>query len=84
MKILFFIAVVLAIITSGCTDKSTARRVLSSNGYTNIRLGGYCWFSCSEDDVVSTSFTAISPAGFEVSGCVCEGLFFKHATIRFE
>lgn len=68
---------------SACTAPETATRVLESNGYKNISITGYSWFSCGEDDTFSTGFEAVGPTGNSVKGTVCSGLF-KGATLRFE
>lgn len=68
---------------SGCTDQRTARRVLEQQGYTDIRVGGFDPFACSDDDTYSTKFTATTPYGARVSGVVCSSQFFKGATVRF-
>jgi hypothetical protein len=60
-------------------DVATA--LLTREGYTNIRIGGYAWWSCSEDDYYKTKFTA-TKNGVEAEGVVCGG-FFKGSTIRF-
>ena len=73
-----------AMLITGCTDPSTAQRVLSQNGYTDIQIKGYNFFSCSKDDTVHTGFSAKSPNGTIVEGTVCSGLLFKNSTIRFE
>ncbi|MBL5927801.1 hypothetical protein [Enterobacter asburiae] len=78
------LALLLILLATGCTDPDGAVKVLSDNGFTNIKTGGYGWLSCSsEDDVYSTEFTATSPNGNSVKGAVCKG-FFKGSTIRFE
>jgi len=69
---------------SGCTDPQTARRVLTQNGYTDVRITGYNWLSCGRDDTYHTGFIAKSPNGSTVEGTVCGGFFFKNSTIRFE
>jgi hypothetical protein len=74
----------LVALTAACSDPDGARRVLEEQGYTDVRTGGYAFFSCSEkSDDYATSFQATSPAGHEVSGAVCKG-FFKGSTIRFD
>ncbi len=78
---LHLIALVAITLLAGCSDRKTATRVLTNNGYTDIRIEGYRLFACSEDDTFSTGFTASSPAGMTVRGVVCSGLF-KGATIR--
>lgn len=71
------------LLLSACTDPDTARRVLAENGYTDIQIGGYAAWSCSEGDDYATEFTATSPVGRPVRGAVCSG-WFKGATIRFD
>lgn len=68
---------------SGCTNSSDAHRALESSGYTDVRITGYDFFACSEDDFFHTGFAAKNPNGVEVQGTVCSGLLFKNATIRF-
>ena len=68
---------------NGCTDTGTAQRVLQQNGYKDISIEGYAFFSCGKDDWYSTKFEATSPNGSHVEGAVCSGLLFKNATIRF-
>jgi len=84
MKRIALGALVACALLVGCTDGDGAKRVLEGAGYTNIVTGGYAGFSCSDDDMVATSFTAIGPTGIEVSGAVCRGLIFKNATIRLD
>ena len=82
----------------GCTDETRSRKILESSGFTNIELHGHAFFSCSDDDSVTTggsprtdpapsdgntSFTALGPKGNIVSGAVCCG-YLKDCTIRFE
>ena len=77
----------LAIITflglAACSDPDNARRILESNGYTVIEIGGYAMWHCSEDDTFATKFVALSPSGQRVTGAVCSG-WFKGGTIRFD
>lgn len=65
----------------GCDDPSTARRVLTDAGFTEIHTHGYAWWSC-HDDTFATKFTARNPAGTVVSGAVCSNWVFG-AHIRF-
>ncbi|VVE90292.1 hypothetical protein [Pandoraea bronchicola] len=75
------LAALLALL-SACTDPDTARRALEGAGYTDVRIGGYSYFGCSEKDSFSTAFTAKGPTGVPVSGAVCSNVIFKNATIR--
>lgn len=82
-RILISVAFVLFIV--GCTDNENAQRILQQNGYTQIQMTGYNFFSCSESDTYHSGFRALSPDGkHTVTGTVCAGLFFKNSTIRFE
>lgn len=69
---------------AACTDEPNAQRILEANGFTNIEMTGYSFFSCSEKDAQSTGFIATGPTGKQVKGSVCSGIFFKNSTIRFE
>lgn len=78
------IAVVAMCVLAGCTNPEHAERTLNGAGYTTIKLDGYDWLNCSEDDFYHDRFTAVGPTGQPVSGVVCSGLFFKSATIRLD
>jgi hypothetical protein len=67
----------------GCTDEDSTRRILTSQGYTDIKIEGYSFTGCSKDDGVRTEFTARSPIGTYVQGVVCCGLLFKNCTVRW-
>ena len=78
------LALLLILLATGCTDPDGAVKVLSDNGFTNIKTGGYAWMLCSsKDDAYATEFSATSPIGNSVKGAVCKG-FWKGSTIRFE
>lgn len=79
------IAVIMIVgVLAGCTDPQGAERTLKGAGYSDIKTGGFSWFSCGKEDGYSTSFTAKGPTGIEASGAVCRGLLFKNSTIRTE
>ncbi|MFE9084871.1 hypothetical protein ACQKKG_08300 [Brevundimonas sp. NPDC003935] len=80
MKRTIIVAAALAL--SACTAPTQSREVLLDAGYSNIEIGGYDWFGCSEDDALRTKFKATGPTGRKVEGVVCAGMFFKGATIR--
>jgi len=80
-KILVAIAALVAL--GACTDADNARRALSTAGYSDIRIEGYAWFGCSEDDTFATRFKAKGPSGVEASGQVCSG-WLKGSTIRLD
>ena len=81
-KLIIILAIFISPLVVGCTDSGNAHRVLSAQGYTNIKITGYSLFGCSKDEKKHTGFTAVAPNGQRVEGVVCEGLFFKGATIR--
>jgi len=83
MKQLLVIAAI-ALLSAGCTQPDHALKVLESQGYTDIRMGGYDWLNCSKDDTYHDKFTAKGPTGKEVSGVVCAGLFFRGSTVRLD
>ena len=93
MKRLMTILTVLVIITmlvvvgtalaNGCTDETTAKRVLEAQGYTQIEFTGYRPFMSGEGDVYSTGFRAKGVNGQTVTGAVTNGPF-KGSTIRFD
>ena len=68
-------------VLAGCTSADSATRALESAGYSQIKITGYQFFGCSEDDSFHTGFTAVGPTGKPVSGVVCGGLL-KGSTIR--
>ena len=79
--VLLFVGVASAF--AGCTRPEDTRRLLESQGYTDVDAGGWAFLDCSEDDWFRTRFTATSPTAQPVTGAVCAGLLFKNATIRF-
>lgn len=70
-----------AINWKACTSPSTATRVLTESGYTQIEITGHAWFACDEKDTFATAFKAKGPTGQQVSGAVCSGIF-KNNTVR--
>ncbi len=82
MKKLLILTLVLAL--TACTQPDQSKRLLESQGMTNVEITGYNFFGCSEDDSFHTGFKAISVNGTEIKGTVCSGMFFKGATIRYD
>ena len=68
----------------GAGDPVTARRVLKSQDYSDIRIQGSPIVGCGRGDYYKTEFAARSRAGKAVQGIVCCGLFFKGCTIRYD
>lgn len=83
MKKLLFVLLAFLCLTA-CTNKDGAKEFLEKQGYTDIEIGGHCYWGCSDDDNVSTAFEATNANGARVSGCVCEGYWGKNKTIRFD
>jgi hypothetical protein len=68
----------------GCAPSNEkALSVLTGAGYTEVKLGGFPFFSCSEDDDFNVSFVGVGPSGVKVTGAVCCGLL-KNCTIRLD
>lgn len=80
-KTILILAMVVSL--TACTDSNRATHALHQAGYTDIKIGGYSWFGCSEDDTFKNKFSAKGPTGVPVSGSVCMG-FFKGSTIRLD
>ena len=76
--------ITLTFMTLSCTNDQSAKELLENEGYKNIQMTGYKFFSCSKDDFFHTGFSAINANGKFVSGTVCEGFLFKGKTIRFD
>lgn len=69
--------------TGGCdANPQDVTRILTQDGITNIKLGGYGWFDCGRDDYFSSTFTGVKN-GQPVSGVVCKG-GLKDYTIRYD
>ena len=51
-------------------------------GFTDIKIEGYSFTGCSQDDVYHTEFIATGQSGNKVKGVVCGG-WLKGSTIRF-
>lgn len=69
---------------STCEDDDYAaqRKALTNQGFTDVDIGSYAFFGCSESDVYSNHFTATNTAGKPVEGLVCCGLM-KACTVRW-
>jgi hypothetical protein len=82
MKTLFLILALSASLTA-CTQPDRAVSALEAAGYSDIQIGGWAAFSCSNSDQYATEFTAKGPTGRVVSGAVCSGVL-KGSTIRMD
>ena len=72
------------IFLSSCTQPEKAKRVLETQGYTNIRMQGYDFFNCSKNDIYHDKFSANTPNGSRVTGSVCGGYFLKGSMVRID
>lgn len=80
-KVIFAALAVIGL--AGCYNASDAEKAASAHGFSDVKVQGYGWFACSEDDFYATKFTANNANGERVEGVVCSGFFFKNSTIRF-
>lgn len=76
-----FVALV-ALCVSCDIDPSRYYETLDASGFTDIRLTGFEWFRCGDNDSYVSGFTAKNPKGKPVSGVVCCG-YSKACTVRF-
>jgi len=67
---------------SSCSDSQTATRILKEQGFKNITITGYDFFTCGSEDFYSTGFIAYKN-GVKIEGAVCSGFIYKGTTIRF-
>lgn len=66
------------------TDEKTAIRILSDQGYSEIKMDGFSYFTCSADDMFHTKFIAKHPVTSKtITGTICSDIF-KGATIRLD
>ncbi len=68
---------------TGCIDATGATSTLENAGYEDVKITGYNFFACGQDDFYHTGFTAKNVKGKTVEGTVCSGLLFKDSTIRY-
>lgn len=72
------------LLLAGCgVNPRNATRALEAQGMTNVKIGGYAWFGCSDKDSFGSNFSAIGANGKVVTGVVCSGMF-KGVTVRFD
>lgn len=82
MKKIATIACMLAL--AGCgVDPGKAKRILEGQGMTDVVIGGYAFWGCSDKDTFKSSFTAKDIKGQPVSGVICSGML-KGYTVRFD
>lgn len=75
------VLVITLLCACACTDADATRETAESMGFTNVQIGGYAFFQCSDDDKFQTEFQATNPQGRRVNGVVCCGLL-KGCTLR--
>lgn len=78
-----FIVIAAAVLISGCSDSTGAKRALEQSGYSDIQTTGYSFFGCDKNDAYHTGFIAKGPTGKPVEGVVCSGVF-KGSTVRLD
>lgn len=73
-----------ALFLSSCgVNHDAGKRAIEAHGITNVEIGGYAFWGCSEDDALRSKWTGIGVNGQPVSGVICGGLLFKSYTVRF-
>lgn len=80
MKVLAII--LCAVLLSSCSGTYTSETILEDQGYTNVKIQGFNFFACSEDDMYRYNFTATNSNGKNIKGVICSAPF-KGYTIRF-
>ena len=85
MIVIIIIAIVGATLSAPFigTDPVGTTRVLSAQGYKDIKITGYRWFNGTEE-YYNTGFEATAPNGTRVSGNVTKGFWLKGATVRMD
>ncbi len=82
MKNIMIIAALGLALASCGVNQSDATRVVEAQGMTDVKVTGYSFFGCSEDDLYRSTFTAKNVKGESVEGVICGGIF-KGYTVRF-
>jgi len=77
------LVIMISLLTS-CTSPKDAKKALESMGYTDIKMTGYSFFACADEDFYHTGFKAQNANGKTVEGVVCSGIFFKNSYVRFK
>jgi len=83
MKKLLMIIPIVLLASCGNVNIPNGVKAVEAFGLTNVKITGYSWTGCSEDDNFASNFTATGANGKEVSGTLCAGLF-KGITVRFD
>lgn len=73
----------LSLLASCGVNEAKGKRILESQGLSNVLIGGYAFWGCGQDDDFASTFTAKDSKGNDVSGVVCGGVF-KGYTVRFD
>jgi hypothetical protein len=82
MKKLFGLG--LALLLAGCGEQG-AVSAIEANGFTNVKLTGFVWWGCGQDDsfLYNTNFEANGVNGKHIHGFACGGMF-KGWTVRID
>lgn len=83
---LCLVAVVLicGVVLTSCSDEEGATKILTKQGYTNIRTDGHAYMACPKDYNVTTRFYATAPNGQNTKGAVCRGFLFRNSIVSIE
>jgi len=77
------LALLVALMSTGCTNEGGAMAALRSAGYKKVEMTGFRFFGCGEGDSFHNGFSAVGQDGRAVVGVVCCG-WFKGCTIRLD
>lgn len=78
------IAIACLSLLAGCgVNEVKAKRILESQGLSDVIIGGYTILGCGKEDTYRSSFTAKDAHGQNISGVVCGGML-KGYTVRFD
>lgn len=83
-KVLAVSAMCLSLASCG-GNPDDAKRVLSQQGMTDIKIEGYAFWGCASGkngDTFASNFSATARDGTKVTGAVCGG-FLKGYTVRY-
>ena len=81
--LLLVIIAVLILSTFNYTDKPSAVKFLTNNGYTDITITGYHFFGCKKGKFKHTGFIAYKNED-TIEGTVCSGSSPENDTIKIK
>ena len=82
MKKIYIVTLLSFMLASCGVDPVAGERALKAQGVTDVKISGWAWFGCAEDDSFRSNFTGTGSDGKPVSGTLCSG-WFKGITVRY-